>query len=264
MENQGLALTEENERLNRDLELEKSRFLELFMRHKYMVEQGVVILTSQYLQKLGHLQLELLQRQTEAARLKMKMNLIQAAINRNQKPDLVKIEESLTRRLIEYYAQIEEKAQELDRARQVLSHLIPPEEARKLRELFRVLCKRLHPDLNPGQSPAERELFLKVQEAYELNQLAELERILLFLDAEKPVADSNNGKLDRIESMKKNSAALKEKIEQLKGRFPFTIEALIRDDAYIAREQQSLREQIRQAEEEIEKYETIIKFLSDA
>jgi hypothetical protein len=80
------AFTGENIELTTLLEQLRLEFLELFTRHKDMVENESAIPTSLYQQKLGHLQLELLQKQTEAARLKMKMNLIQAAINRDDNP----------------------------------------------------------------------------------------------------------------------------------------------------------------------------------
>jgi hypothetical protein len=86
----------------------------------------------------------LFEKQTEAARLKMKMNLIQAAINRNEQPDLKEIEQEIHVRLQNYYAQIQAQSAALDEAKKVLSHLISEEETQKLKEIFRVLCKRLH------------------------------------------------------------------------------------------------------------------------
>ena len=177
---QSLAITEANEKLTNELTRLHLEFLELFTRHKEMVENEAVVLTSLYLRKLGHLQLELLEKQTEASRLKMKMNLIQAAINRNEQPDLNAIEQLLNKRLQKYYSQIEAQSAELDQARNVLSHLIPPEEVVKLRETFRVLCKRLHPDLNPNQTEAEKDLFIKVKAAYDLQRLSDLQQICSF------------------------------------------------------------------------------------
>ena len=60
-------LTLENEELTERLEQLRLEFLDLFTRHKDMVENESAVLTSIYLQKLGHLQLEPLQKQTEAA-----------------------------------------------------------------------------------------------------------------------------------------------------------------------------------------------------
>lgn len=51
-----------------------------------MVEDDSVILTALYLEKIGRLQLHLLQKQTEPSRLKMKIKLIQAAYNRGEYP----------------------------------------------------------------------------------------------------------------------------------------------------------------------------------
>ena len=140
-------ITAENEELTKKLKKVNLEFIDLFTRHKYMAESESVVLTSIYLEKLGHLQLELLEKQTEASRLKMKMNLIQAAINRNQKPDLWAIEQEINLRLQIYYEQIQAQSAALDEAKKVLSHLISEEETQKIREIFRVLCKRLHPDL---------------------------------------------------------------------------------------------------------------------
>ena len=70
MNQKTLALTQENEELNRKLAQFAVEFLDLFTRHKEMVEDESVILNALYLEKLGCFQLELLQKKSEAARLK--------------------------------------------------------------------------------------------------------------------------------------------------------------------------------------------------
>jgi hypothetical protein len=67
MNNNLPSLTQDNEALTAKLEQLHLEFIDLFTRHKDMIENESVILTSLYLEKLGHLQLELLQKQTEAA-----------------------------------------------------------------------------------------------------------------------------------------------------------------------------------------------------
>ena len=73
-------------------------FLELYTKHKYMVENDLLILNSIYLEKIGHLQLKLLQKQAEAARCKFKMMLLQTAVNRSERPDLGQIEQQVRQR----------------------------------------------------------------------------------------------------------------------------------------------------------------------
>ena len=182
MNNDTPAFTKEYEELAGKLEQLQLEFLDLFTRHKDMVENESVLLTSIYLEKLGRLQLELLEKRTEAARLKMKMKLIQAAINRNEQPDLTEIEHKIYARLQNYYAEIAAQSAALDEAKKVLSHLLSEEDTQKLKEIFRVLCKRLHPDLNPHQTEEEKDLFIKVKAAYDLQRISDLQNILLYLD----------------------------------------------------------------------------------
>jgi hypothetical protein len=266
MKNNLLAITQQNEELTRELELLHLEFLDLFTRHKDMIENESFILTSLYLEKLGHLQLELLEKQTEASRLKMKMNLIQSAINRNERPDLKAIEKEINSQLQTYYAQILAQSAELDEAKKVLSHLIPEEETQKLKEIFRVLCKRLHPDLNPNQTEEEKDLFIKVKAAYDLKRLIDLQNILLFLDdsdKEKLKLISSIEKVERIRHLENQVQSLKLKIDHLKQSFPFSIKELILDENSIVLKQEELRIKIQTAEEEINKYSNIINIMAD-
>ncbi|MBW6537340.1 MAG: hypothetical protein K0B11_20195 [Mariniphaga sp.] len=260
------AYTSINIELTTRLEQLRLEFVNLFTRHKDMVENESAILTSLYLQKLGHLQLELLEKQTESARLKMKMNLIQAVINRDERPNLQTIEKLVDTKMRDYYAQIEAQAAALNEAREVLSHLISEEETAKLKEIFRVLCKRLHPDLNPNQTEEERDLFVRVKSAYDLNQLAELQKILLYLEnskKEKLPTVSVDEKREQIRHLEENIANLKSKIEQLKQSFPFSIEELIFDEEYISQRQEEIKNQIKISEDEIAKYQNIINIMTD-
>jgi len=260
------ANTVENEELTARLEILRKEFLDLFTTHKNMVENESPILSSLYLQKLGYLQLELLQIETEVARLKMKMKMIQAAINRDEKPDLSSIERMVNDQMRDYYAKIEAQAIELDNAKELLSNLVPAEEMNKLKEVFRILCKRLHPDLNPDQSEEEKDLFIRVKAAYDLNQLSELQKILLYLESNKKDKDapfSAEGKREQICHLEGNIESLKIKIEHLKQSFPFTVGKLIFEEEYIQQRQSEIKLQIKKSEEEIEKYQNIINIMTD-
>lgn len=261
-----LAHTIENERINATIETLKLEFVELFTTHKHMVENEKDILIAIYLEKLGHLQLELLQTKTELARLKMKIKLIQAAFNRSEEPDLLSIEQQLNEALKEYYKQINDSAKSIEAAQKILSSLISEEEAKKLKEIFRILCRRLHPDLNPQQTQNEKDLFVRVKAAYDLNQLAELQQILLFLDRKVVSATINqtaNQKEEQIKFLKQNIVSLQEKIEQLKQSFPFSIKNLISDDERIAQQQEDLRHQIQTIQTAIESNQNLLKLMID-
>lgn len=260
------ANTKENEALSQQLEQLRKTFLDLYTTHNYMVDNHSAVLTSLYLQKLGHLQLELLKQQAEAARLKLKMKLIQAAINRDENPDLQAIEDQVQAQMETWYAKIREQAAAIDQANQILSHLLPEEDAKKLKEIFRLLCKRLHPDLNPNQSEKEKDLFIKVKAAYDLKLLHELQKILLYLDntdEEKPPPADIDEKRTQIKQLEENIRILEDKINQLKQSFPFNIEHLIYDDEYIAHRKDEISQQIEACKAEIIEYSNIISIMTD-
>jgi hypothetical protein len=261
MNNYTPAIIRENEALTLQLEKLQLEFIDLFTSHKYMVENESDILTSLCLEKIGCLQLELLEKRTDASKLNMKVKLIQAALNRNEKPDLVSIEKTLKERLTKYYAEIEAQSAAIEQAGKLLSHLISVEDSLKLKEVFRVLCKRLHPDLNPHQTEQEKDLFVKMKSAYDLYDLKELQKILLYLDESRieqlsviPLVE----KKERIHYLKESITSLKDKIACLKTSFPFSMKELIFDEEYVSKKQVEIKQQIRTYEEEIEKYTNII------
>ena len=266
MSNSLPAKTPENEKLTIELERLNLVFLDLYTRHKEMVENETLLLTSLYLDKLGRHQLELLVKQTEAARLKMTMHLIQAAINRDEKPNLEAIKHEIDARMQYYYAQIQEQSEAIEHAKDVLSSLISAEESQKLKELFRLLCKRLHPDLNPTQTEEEKDLFIRVKAAYDQQRLDELQTILLYLnssDDKKSIQISISDKLEQIKHLESQIDSLKLKIDQLLQTFPFTMKELIFNEQLIERKQTELQSQIAAAEEEIAKFTNIISLMTD-
>ena len=70
-----IAITPENAALNERLQELHVAFTQTYIQHKTMVEDEAPILTSVYLDRLGGMQLELLERQTELSRIKMKISL---------------------------------------------------------------------------------------------------------------------------------------------------------------------------------------------
>lgn len=259
-----LAITPENAALNKQLEELHAAFLSSFTRHKYMVEDESPILTSLYLDKLGRLQLSLLERQTEASRLKMKVALIHAALNRDETPDMDKINREIHEKLEGYYKEIAERSSQLDAASGLLGSLLSEEESKKMKEVFYVLCRRLHPDLNPQQSTQEADLFIKVKAAYDLQQLDELQRILLYLDTKESsdfTSTVTDEKQQRIAHLEKSIASLKEKMAQLESAFPFTMRELLGNEQLLSVKQEEIQMLIQAQEEEIHRQQSILEVI---
>ncbi len=259
------ALTPEYIKLTEELDAARSEFLTLFTLHKNLVENDRPILSSLYLDRIGRYELELLQKETEVKRLAMKIKFIYAALNRNEQPDLVAIESELDTRFNEYYRQISNTAAEIENAQRILSSMLSPEETQELKDIFRLLCKRLHPDLNPDQSEMEKDMFIKAKAAYELCLLAELQKILLFIDntaKQRPELDFDD-EARMITHLRIQIDQLQQKIEKITGSFPFNIEEQISDDEYVHQRQEELKEKIKLADAQIQDYIFIIKLITD-
>ena len=261
-----IAITPENAALNERLQELHVAFTQTYIQHKTMVEDEAPILTSVYLDRLGGKQLELLEGQTELSRIKMKISLIQAAINRNEKPDWAAINQEIEKRLEKYYKQIAEQSQAVDSAQKVLSSLLSEEDSKKLKEVFYVLCRRLHPDVNPGQTEEEKDLFIKVKAAYDLQNLQELQSILLYLNEggnADVLSHSSDEKRRRIEQLEKNIADLKEKMNKLEQAFPFNAKSLLYDEEQLTKRRQEIQDEIDNVVSEIAKQQTILDLLED-
>ena len=72
---------------------------------------------------------------------------------------------------------LEEEIVDLTHHWGMLTHVMDPQAASALRKQFLILARRLHPDLNPGQSPAHAELWHRVIAAYDVSGIDELDAV---------------------------------------------------------------------------------------
>ena len=154
----------------------------------------------------------------------------------------------------------------MESAQKVLSSLLSEEDAKKLKEVFYVLCRRLHPDVNPGQTEEQKDLFIKVKAAYDLQNLQELQSIFLYLDEggnSDILTHSSDEKRRRIEQLEKNIADLKEKMNKLEKAFPFNAKSLLYDDEQLTKRRQEIQDEIDNVVSEIGKQQMILDLLED-
>ena len=140
-------------------------------------------LTALYMEAVGQLQYEVLVLQYEIALLKQKRDLLQAYKNRGEKADLNYVDEQVETTAKTYKENIQREEEKIKQAKAYIEEQKEEEkknqedEKRELRDLYRKLVHRLHPDLHPEQTEWEKELFLKVQDAYEKGDLERLREL---------------------------------------------------------------------------------------
>ncbi|MBE7157117.1 MAG: J domain-containing protein [Rhodospirillales bacterium] len=218
-----------------------------------------------YQSKLGAWELRRLEAQCAVARLKRKIALVQACVNRGEPVRPAAVEQQLETEFAAWQQQIADAAHTLAGAERHLSHLMAPEDAAELRRLYRTLVKNLHPDLHPDQGNTDRLLWLRVQEAYGRSDLEEIRALTLLL--EKPAdrvddpapttASAKDKLLAESDGLKAQVKRLLMEMDGVRSQPPFTMQRDLEDDAWVADRRAALdadRAALVQQREALEKY----------
>ena len=228
-------------------------------------------LTALYMEAVGQLQYEVLVLQYEIALLKQKRDLLQAYKNRGEKADLNYVDEQVETTAKTYKENIQREEEKIKQAKAYIEEQKEEEkksqedEKRELRDLYRKLVHRLHPDLHPEQTEWEKELFLKVQDAYEKGDLERLRELAQQLEAGMPADAVDNETTEeweeRVNQLKEEIAKIREEIARILQEFPFTYRERLNNPEWIAQTQDMLRKEIAELEKEKTRLEKIVSIM---
>jgi hypothetical protein len=185
----------------------------------------------------------------EAARLKREIELVQAMVNAGREIDYGVIEEALSGEFADWQAKLEEQAQGFAEDRRVLDHLIDPGTTERIRKVFRILVRRLHPDLHPEQATRDAELWHRVLAAYEANDLDELDALEVLTRKEEMPSVNPSGNAvdvlrDEISSRRAQLDRLLNRMADMRKRWPFDQIALLDDKEATKSKQTELDQRI--------------------
>lgn len=239
-----IDLTEEQKQLHARSELLKKEFTDLFSRKNDMLSFEENLLTALFLNSIGRKQYSLYCLQVELSMIRQRIDRIQAYLNRNESPDLEAIDKEIKKLFAEYQQKIEAESKRLAAAVDYLKgEFLSDEETKKIKVVYRLIVKKLHPDINPAVTEYEKDLFVKAQAAYELNDLNVLNEILLSINLDHADATLQVTPIELSEfvlQMESNVLRLREQIEKLELRFPFSLKEQLSDEAWITGEQEKL------------------------
>lgn len=138
----------------------------------------------------------------------------------------------------------------------------------KVRELYRRIVKKLHPDMNPDITPHEKELWNKAQKAYKEKDLETLERIYAEItNGEAEAASDRELSMEELivlrDRLLKQRELIIGEIEQLKWEFPYTEKEFLENEEAVAAKREELQETIRAYEELIRELGERLKALQE-
>lgn len=150
-----------------ELDYLSKKFTDLYLEHQHMVVTIKPKLEALYLKTLGNLQYEQLKLELDVKLLKLKKDLLQSYINRDEAPNLEVVKEEL----LEYERlanrTLNEKGRELINAELYLeSPTLSFEDTKKLKQLYNKIVKAVHPDLHPNATEEMIVVFLRATDLY--------------------------------------------------------------------------------------------------
>ena len=247
-----IVLTPEiTEKRNRLASL-RAELADLFEKREFMVSHERDQLTALYTSLIGKLQYEEYALTVAVSRLRRKSELVQAKRNRGEIVDIEAIEQQVENEFWEHQQKIQRQLDEIRAADALLNApILTEEDTAELKNIYRVLVKRLHPDWNVNQTEQEKELFVRAQSAYKMADLQELRNILLVLNKEKSIDELKGTNIDEeIAKLEHSRDDLKMKIDQLNEKFPFTYRERLADFAWVKSEQEKLKQSIQDLKKE--------------
>ncbi len=260
-----LSLTPEQQQLRDRYLILKREFSELFALRNEIVSHDIPFLTSLYLELIGRKLYEVYCLSVELSKLKQRLSLLQAYINRNEIPDLQEVDSKIEVLFTDYQRKIDQEAQNLVAAREFLKNgtFLSEEETSELKNIYRTIVKRLHPDINPGLTEEQKELFLKAQIAYQLPDISTLRIILVSLDMGNQETTREYNLTEIVQKLSENVNRLKEQTDKLNKEFPCIYRENLKDEVWIKSEQDNADDEMKILKTEIEKYKQYVILLEE-
>lgn len=259
------ALKEAYERLQKE-------YTELVIQREEMLMDEKPRLEAMYMEAIGELLFQELNLKYEIALLRLKRDSLKAYANRGEKPDMEAVDEKVEQATYTYNEHLRQEEERIKKTQAFLEHHDKEDSEQKLKDymdlkrLYREMVHRLHPDLHPDQTEWERELFLKVQQAYEDGDLERMRALEQELQAGMRSSTVENDTIEeweeRVAQLKEQIEAIKKEIEQLEDTFPFTYRQKLYDMEWIAAQREEIQVRIELLEKERDWLQKIVDILS--
>ncbi|WP_296797591.1 hypothetical protein [uncultured Methanobrevibacter sp.] len=233
----------------------KDQLAQLILQYDNLISHVGPEIERQYVLKFGILEYELYNLELKIDKLKRKLQLIQIEINHGNEIDLDKIERILQEEFEEYEKQVQAQIDEIKSLEENTPEKLSESDTKKLKKLYRMLVKKLHPDLNPNQTFFELNLFYRAVYCFEHGDLKGLESVAAILP------ENAGEETTQIDDLKRLVQEYEDKVMELKKKYPFNKKELLEDDESGQKYKNMLNELIEDRKEDILELENKINDL---
>ena len=261
---QALELSPEIIKLQKEVSTLEKELGKVILEQDEMVNAVKPNMEAEYQQTIGYKELERMETEIAVRRIKRHIELIQAAVNRQETIAIEKVEQQLDDEFREWYDKIDDQYQKVKEAQSRIEGLMSDEENEEFKKLYRQLVFKLHPDLNPQQSKDEKNLWNRAQLAYQGGDLEEMRSLMIIFEAQDGTVELPSSK-DILEKRKtKLTAQIRKIINKLSGmenEFPFNMANKLADKEWVRAKLEEIDRQIRRWEDKRKEYNELLKVL---
>ncbi|WP_407414005.1 hypothetical protein [Methanobrevibacter sp.] len=233
----------------------KDQLSQLIFQYDNLISHVGPEIERQYVLKFGRYEYKLYELELKIDKLRRKLQLIQIEINHENPIDLDKIEKILQEEFEEYEKQVHDQIDEIKFLEENTPEKLSESDTKKLKKLYRMLIKKLHPDLNPNQTFFELNLFYRAVYCFEHGDLNGLESVAAILP------ENAGEETSQIDDLKRLVKEYEDKIMELKKKYPFNKRELLEDEDSGMKYKDMLLELIEDRKKDIETLENEINDL---
>jgi hypothetical protein len=269
--NNELDISPRKQQLKEEYERLQQVYSELITKRDDLIGHEIPRLEALYMEAIGQLLYEELCLEYDIALLKYERDMLQSYVNRGEEPDIEVITLKVEQTAQTFNENIHREEEKIKQAKEYIEQHkeenTKQQEAEKLelKQIYKRLVHRLHPDLHPEQTEWERELFLKVQEAYRNEDLERLRQLEAELNAGVPFSSMGSDSIEdweeRVQKLKEQIAAIEEEIYKIEHDFPFTYRYKLNDKEWIVAQQEEINVRIERLQHEKERLQKIVEIL---
>ncbi len=158
-----------------------------------------------------------------------------------------KINKSLDEEFKSYQENLEKQKEEFNNSLKNPTLVLTKQDAKEIRNKYKTIVKKLHPDLNEGLSQKEKDLFIRATFSFKHGDVEGI----------RAIYEVVNGKNDTIEGdedyLKKRIENLEEKIAEYKEEYPYNKKEIVENEI-------ETKEYIEFLKNEINSYKEVLDF----
>lgn len=258
-----LILSPEYEKLKNEVEKMRVELSMLYLERDELLYVICVNIETAYMIEVGALEHNVYKAECAVLRLKRKVELIQAKINRQEKIFLSDIESLLDEEFQQYKEKLNEQIEKInDALKRGSADYLTKEENEEFKKIYRKIVKALHPDINPNISKEELRLLQNAIEAYKNGDLKALRIIGEMIEKYLPVNQDKDFSYTLIKDKERLEVFIKEMKEiilEIKSSYPYILKEIIENPSKLKEKKQELEETLNYYKELISIYKEKIE-----